>query len=100
MNHVTLCNSVFRPIFSQEHFPQKENFVKCDWPTHIVRRKKISTSMLFSENFLSVEKVLESTQWPLYVYIMLKNSLIIHEENTKKNHKRVVSVYVIQSDSC
>jgi hypothetical protein len=29
-------------------------------------------------------------------YIYLKNSLIIHEENTKKNHKRVVSVYVIQ----
>jgi hypothetical protein len=28
--------------------------------------------------------------------ITLKNSLIIHEENTKKNHKRVVSVYVIQ----
>ena len=30
------------------------------------------------------------------IYIHLKNSLIIHEENTKKNHKRVVSVYVIQ----
>jgi hypothetical protein len=30
------------------------------------------------------------------VLITLKNSLIIHEENTKKNHKRVVSVYVIQ----
>ena len=28
------------------------------------------------------------------VKIYLKNSLIIHEENTKKNHKRVVSVYV------
>ena len=29
--------------------------------------------------------------------IILKNSLIIHEENTKKSHKRVVSVlYVIQ----
>ena len=28
--------------------------------------------------------------------IPLKNSLIIHDENTKKNHKRVVSVYVIQ----
>jgi hypothetical protein len=28
--------------------------------------------------------------------MLLKNSLIIHEENTKKNHKRVVSVYVIQ----
>jgi hypothetical protein len=27
---------------------------------------------------------------------ILKKSLIIHEENTKKNHKRVVSVYVIQ----
>jgi hypothetical protein len=27
---------------------------------------------------------------------LLKNSLIIHEENTKKNHKRVVSVYMIQ----
>jgi hypothetical protein len=26
----------------------------------------------------------------------LKNSLIIYEENKKKNHKRVVSVYVIQ----
>ena len=25
-----------------------------------------------------------------------KNSLIIHEENTKKNHKRVVSLYVIE----
>ena len=30
------------------------------------------------------------------LYKTLKNSLIIHEENTKKNHKRVVSVYVIQ----
>ena len=30
------------------------------------------------------------------LYMELKNSLIIHEENTKKNHKRVVSVYVIQ----
>ena len=29
-------------------------------------------------------------------YCCLKNSLIIHEENTKKNHQRVVSVYVIQ----
>jgi hypothetical protein len=30
------------------------------------------------------------------MYKILKNSFIIHEENTKKNHKRVVSVYVIQ----
>ena len=27
-------------------------------------------------------------------YMRFKNSLIIHEENTKKNHKRVVSLYV------
>jgi hypothetical protein len=25
-----------------------------------------------------------------------KNALIIHEENTKKNHKLVVSLYVIE----
>jgi hypothetical protein len=30
------------------------------------------------------------------VYKTLKKLIIIHEENTKKNHKRVVSVYVIQ----
>ena len=30
---------------------------------------------------------------PTFYYIF-KNSLIIHEENTKKNHKRVVSLYV------
>jgi hypothetical protein len=29
--------------------------------------------------------------WLKYYF---KNSLIIHEENTKKNHKRVVSLYV------
>ena len=28
------------------------------------------------------------------LYKIFKNSLIIHEENTKKNHKRVVSLYV------
>ena len=34
---------------------QKENFVKCDWPTQIFRQKKCTTMMIFSENFLSVE---------------------------------------------
>jgi hypothetical protein len=29
-----------------------------------------------------------------YLIYFFKNSLIIHEENTKKNHKRVVSLYV------
>ena len=32
-----------------------------------------------------------------YIYTHLKNSLIIQEENTKKNHKRVVSLYVIKN---
>ena len=36
------------------------------------------------------------TQGFTVLQILLKNSLIIHEENTKKIHKRVVSVYVIQ----
>ena len=31
---------------------------------------------------------------PKTFYRRFKNSLIIHEENTKKNHKRVVSLYV------
>ena len=30
------------------------------------------------------------------VYKTLKNSLIIQEQNTKKNHKRVVVLYVIK----
>jgi hypothetical protein len=29
------------PISTQENFPQKENFVKFDWPTQIFRGKKI-----------------------------------------------------------
>jgi hypothetical protein len=32
----------------------------------------------------------------LNIKILFKNSLIIHEENTKKNHKRVASLYVIE----
>ena len=30
-------------------------------------------------------------------YLLLKNSLIIQEQNTKKNHKRVVVLYVIKN---
>ena len=30
-------------------------------------------------------------------YKLLKNSLIIQEQNTKKNHKRVVVLYVIKN---
>ena len=34
--------------------------------------------------------------WPT-MYIKFKNSLIIQEQNTKKNHKRVVVLYVIKN---
>ena len=37
-----------RPIYTQEIFPQQENFVKCDWPTQIFRRKKILKLKIFS----------------------------------------------------
>ena len=43
--------------------------------------------------FFAAEKF---TILSVFFYNCLKNSLIIHDENTKKNHKRVVSVYVIQ----
>ena len=33
----------------------------------------------------------------MYMYIYFKNSLIIQEQNTKKNHKRVVVLYVIKN---
>jgi hypothetical protein len=34
-------------ISTEENFPQKENFVKCDWPTQIFRRKKILKLKIF-----------------------------------------------------
>jgi hypothetical protein len=38
------------------------------------------------------------TAYPVQAYqIGLKNSLIIQEQNTKKNHKRVVVLYVIKN---
>jgi hypothetical protein len=55
-----------RPISTQENLPQKENFVQFDWLTQIFRRKKKFEvenfpllTMIFSENFLSMENFLE-----------------------------------------
>ena len=63
-NHISQ-NVLLRKIF-QEDSPQKENFVKCDWSTQILRRKKIIEvenfqllTMIFSKNFLFVEIFLE-----------------------------------------
>ena len=33
----------------------------------------------------------------IYIYIYIYNSLRIHEENTKENHNRIVSLYVIKT---
>ena len=35
-------------ISIQENFPLKENFVKCDWPTQIFRRKTILKLKIFN----------------------------------------------------
>ena len=52
-------------------------------------------------NTRSVNKVTQRTTmkrsfyWHVFfIKYVFKDSLIIHEENTKKNHKRVVSLYV------
>jgi hypothetical protein len=37
-----------RSISTQENFPRTENFVKCDWPTQIFRRKKILKLKIFN----------------------------------------------------
>jgi hypothetical protein len=37
-------------ISTQENFPLKENFVKCDWPTQIFRRKNILKFKIFNFN--------------------------------------------------
>jgi hypothetical protein len=36
---------------------------------------------------------------PIYTHINLKNSLVIHEENTKRNHCRVGS-FICDKKSC
>ena len=52
------------PISTQVNLPQKENFVKCDWPTPIFRKNfEVENyqllTMIFLENFLSAEIYLE-----------------------------------------
>ena len=37
-----------RPISTVGNFPQKEDFVKCDWPTQIIRRKQILRLKMFN----------------------------------------------------
>ena len=46
-----------RHVSTQENFPRKEKFVKCDWP-EVVENFQLLT-MIFSENFLSAEIFLE-----------------------------------------
>ena len=72
--------------FHSENFPQKENFVKCDWPTQIFRWKNFEVenfqllTMIFSGNFLSVEIFLEwkwaFTSEQMVVYFPTKFMLV------------------------
>jgi hypothetical protein len=41
--------------------------------------------------------IIVSRAFPWLLQTNLKNSLIIQEQNTKKNHKRVVVLYVIKN---
>jgi hypothetical protein len=43
----TSIGTTVRLISTQENFRQKENFVKCDLPTQIFRRKKILKLKIF-----------------------------------------------------
>jgi hypothetical protein len=57
--------------------------------------KHLGVAAKFVKLYLLIEE-LKELHVHINLYNKLKNSLIIHEENRKKNHKRVVSVYVIQ----
>ena len=52
-------------------------------------------------DYTTLHNVMQHYRTTLYkairYYTMLKNSLIIQEQNTKKNHKRVVVLYVIKN---
>jgi hypothetical protein len=65
----TLSVATLRPISTQENFPQKQNFVKCDWPTHFVGKKFLKKNIF--ENFLSVENFLE---WKWAFMVEMENS--------------------------
>jgi hypothetical protein len=47
-------------------------------------------------SYLWLENNLSNLKCDTRTTYLLQNSLIIHEENTKKNHKRVESLFVIE----
>ena len=49
-----------------------------------------------SHGDVSHEDVSRFTTFAAMLYRIFQKSLIIHEKNTKKNHKRVASLYVIE----
>ena len=54
--HAYMYTSIKAHAFPLRKIPQKENFVKCDWPTQIFRRFEVENfqllTMIFLENFL------------------------------------------------
>ena len=60
--------------------------------TNISRRNQVSMALFLCANIHQGDKLFSVHSGGKQS--LFKNSLIIHEENTKKNHKRVVSLYV------
>ena len=56
--------------------------------------------MLCTNNITKHNSIIKITKILICLHAVnnIKNSLIIHEENTKKNHKRVVCLYICDRD--
>ena len=98
---------------SRKKFPRTEKFVKCDWPTQIFRRKKVFEvenfqllTMIFSENFLSVENFLdwkgansffEKTVVKLHLTGLIKDSFIqlLASYDHQGNQRRFEAKYIL-----
>jgi hypothetical protein len=70
----------------------------------LFQTKSLKTSqkavLFYKEHFKTFcEAFVDEFYLKLKLILRLKNSLIIQEENTKKNHKRVVLLYVINQRS-
>jgi hypothetical protein len=83
-------NGLLRRISTRENFPQKENFVKCDWPAQMFRLKKMLKLKIFNffgkfsvrGNFSSVDMGLQrkcSREYNLQARLSQSKNAIVHE---------------------
>jgi hypothetical protein len=69
---------------------------KDGWFFKLVKTFASDLYLTYTNSRLRLEFVYQIKIGCLCFNYYFKNSLIINEENTKKNHKRVVSLYVIE----